>query len=300
MRRPVTRTRCLILTLLLCAVATTAASAAAPSRWQADVTALDPPSSNVRVVNGDLTIGDVRPASLSGERTGIALLAPHRLPCAANRITATAQVQQGSAEVQVRGRRPGGWTPWRSAPVRLAVPVTVVQARILLAGQTTVEGVELTAGSVAASPRATPEPAAYRVYATREGLVGGITANGHTITKDDHFVALPSRRGLSTQHGDGFLVKVCTEKKCVTAPVWDVGPWNTHDDYWNAPRELFTELARGMPEAQAAYTDDYNDGLDGFGRQVRNPAGIDLADGTFHDLGLTGSTWVTVTYEWTR
>ncbi len=42
-----------------------------------------------------------------------------------------------------------------------------------------------------------------------------------------------------------------------------------------------------MPQAQAAYKDKFNGGMDQFGRQVANPAGIDLADGLFWDaLGL--------------
>jgi hypothetical protein len=41
-------------------------------------------------------------------------------------------------------------------------------------------------------------------------------------------------------------------------------------------------------------------GLDGFGRQAANPAGIDLADGTFWDaVGLTDNAWTNVTYQWT-
>jgi hypothetical protein len=146
--------------------------------------------------------------------------------------------------------------------------------------------------------------ATYSVFATREGLVGGTTANGHVITSRDHFVALPSRRGLSPNNSDDYSVKVCTASgsRCEYAPVWDVGPWNTHDDYWNpsSTREMWNDLPQGRPEAQAAYQDGYNGGHDEFGRAVANPAGIDLADGTFWDgLGLTDNAWVNVTYLWT-
>jgi hypothetical protein len=123
-------------------------------------------------------------------------------------------------------------------------------------------------------------------------------------TGHDHFVALPSRRGLSTRDGDDYRVKVCNPAngRCVVAPVWDVGPWNTRDDYWNPPsvRENWADLPRGLPEAQAARESRYHGGLDQFGRVVRNPAGIDLADGTFlDDLGMGDNGWVTVTYLWT-
>ncbi|WP_342664506.1 SH3 domain-containing protein [Longispora albida] len=141
-----------------------------------------------------------------------------------------------------------------------------------------------------------------RVYATREGLVGKTTANGHVITERDHFVALPSRRGLSSKGGGEYTVKVCTEDgaRCEYAPVWDVGPWNTHDDYWNELREWWCDLPRGLPMAQAAIEGGYNRGKDEFGRTVSNPAGIDLADGTFWDgLGLTSNAWIIATFLWT-
>jgi hypothetical protein len=141
----------------------------------------------------------------------------------------------------------------------------------------------------------------YRVFATREGLVGQTTANGHVITDRDHFVALPSRRGLAGTSTGDYTVRVCTTSgsRCEWAPVWDVGPWNTTDDYWNADRRSWTNLPRGTPQAQAAYAEGYNGGKDQFGRQVRNPAGIDLADGAFWDgLQLATNSYVDVTYQW--
>ncbi len=138
-------------------------------------------------------------------------------------------------------------------------------------------------------------------FATREGLVGGTTANGHVIVADDHFASLPSPRVLCSNGGNEFQVEVTYGSKTVTVPVWDVGPWNTDDDYWNysTVRQTWTNLTRGMPEAEAAYYDNYNGGLDQFGRTVTNPAGIDLADGTFlNDLGMTNNGWVTIDYLW--
>ena len=65
-------------------------------------------------------------------------------------------------------------------------------------------------------------------------------------------------------------------------------------------REQWGDLPQGTPQAQAAFRDGYNGGKDGFGRKVANPAGIDLADGTFwDDLGLINNTTVTVDYLWT-
>ncbi len=139
----------------------------------------------------------------------------------------------------------------------------------------------------------------YTVYATREGLVGQTTANGHVIQTRDHFVALPSTKALCSNGGTEYEVRITYAGKSVVAPVWDVGPWNTRDDYWNSPsqRDMWQDLAQGMPEAQAAYQNGYNDGEDQFGRTVTNPAGIDLADGTFwDDLGMTDNDWVQVEF----
>ena len=124
------------------------------------------------------------------------------------------------------------------------------------------------------------------------------------IRARDHFVALPSRRGLSPRNSNEYSVKVCNpaNNRCETAPVWDVGPWNTKDDYWNpaSERQMWRDLPQGKPQAQAAYQDNYNGGRDEFGRDVPNPAGIDLADGTFWDgLRMTDNGWVNVTYLWT-
>jgi hypothetical protein len=153
--------------------------------------------------------------------------------------------------------------------------------------------------SEARGPR--PEASQFQVFSTREGLVGGTTANGHVIVPSDHFAALPSRRALSSNFGHEREVRVAYRGRQVTVPVWDVGPWNTHDDYWNPAviRETFTDLPRGKPEAEAAFFDHYNNGLDERGRVVRTPAGIDLADGTFLiDLGLTNNDFVDVEYLW--
>jgi len=155
-------------------------------------------------------------------------------------------------------------------------------------------------------PSAAPAPestgVSYTIFATREGLVGGTTANGHVITENDHFVALPSVRVLNADDSDTtFMVRLTAGDKSIDAPVWDVGPWNIHDDYWNEPevREQWIDLPQGTPESQAAYEDGYNGGLDGFYRTVQNPAGIDLADGVFwDDLELSDNAWITVDYRW--
>jgi hypothetical protein len=138
----------------------------------------------------------------------------------------------------------------------------------------------------------------YTIFATRQGLVGHRTANGHRIQPRDRFVALPSYTALSSKGGSEFQVRVTYRDRSVILPVWDVGPWNTTDDYWSTDRR-YNDLPVGVPMAQAAYQDGYNNGRDAWGRRVRHPNGIDIADGAFwDDLGMTGSDWVQVTFLW--
>ncbi|MFB8118111.1 hypothetical protein ACFQ6U_05505 [Streptomyces sp. NPDC056465] len=286
--------------------------------WQADLSAPAADTTNLSRTDGGLRLHDpgLRPASSrSTQGQGTILLPVRVLDRAVDRIATDleATVPGGArVAVDVRGRDGlGRWTEWREArdgsPALLPRAVTRVQTRITLnaapkGAAPVVSSLRLTAG-LDGTPRKAEaaEALSATVYATREGLVGGTTANGHVIVPNDHFVALPSRRGLSPKGSGQYSVRVCGPVRCETAPVWDVGPWNTRDDYWNpsSVRESFKDLPQGRPEAQAAYQNGYNGGLDGSGRRVLNPAGIDLADGTFYNVGLNNNGWVTVTYLWT-
>jgi hypothetical protein len=138
----------------------------------------------------------------------------------------------------------------------------------------------------------------YRIFATREGLVGYTTANGHVIKPRDRFVALPSWSSLSPKGTDKFSVRLTYGGRSVVVPVWDVGPWNTKDDYWN-PNRRYSDLPVGRPMAEAAFYDGYNGGRDERGRRIQHPNGIDIADGTFwDDLGMKRNDWVEVSFLW--
>lgn len=121
---------------------------------------------------------------------------------------------------------------------------------------------------------------------------------------------------------DWRVVVTRTNGRSLTIPVKDVGPWNTDDNYWAAPgssrpRRLFRDLPAGVPEAQAAFNQDYNakpcknldgtpsgrvDGADQFDRCVLNPAGIDLSVAAAAQLGLgpLENANVSVTFLWER
>jgi hypothetical protein len=251
---------------------------------------------------------------------GMLILHARRLDLPVNRVDAALDATDGSGvTVDIRGKRPNGkWMEWVAAEppagaddpatAELHTPAVQVQARIVFTPEVgmraEVRGLTLTAYP-ARDPRADADdtPAvSYRVFATHEGLVGETTANGHVITEEDMFVALPSRRALSPRDGSDYSVRVCAPNgRCAYAPVWDVGPWNTRDDYWSADeRQDWRDLPRGVPQAQAAKQDGHNGGKDQFGRTVLNPAGIDLSGRLFFDaLVLKNNEWVTVDYLWT-
>lgn len=314
----------------LCSVVVATASPVLPATaqprpdgsWTADLT-VDRDDTNVRRAENGLvlsrTAGPSALAASSGSHRarGILLTRPHQLAEPAGRVFVAldAQLPAGTEVLtDVRGQRSDGtWTEWSparaDAPGVLEEEVRHVQGRlVLLAGEggasPAVRSMQLTARPFPGLGLGmTARTSTYRVFATREGLVGGTTANGHVIRERDHFVALPSFRALAPRRTGDYTVKVCADNgRCEWAPVWDVGPWNITDDYWNPPRirQSWRDLAQGLPQAQAAFQVGYHGGRDQFGRRVVNPAGIDLADGTFWDgLRLRHNSWVTVSYLWT-
>ena len=115
----------------------------------------------------------------------------------------------------------------------------------------------------------------FQVIATREGLVGGTTSCGHVITQNDHFVALPAT-GLCN-----VGVRLRNGANLASTTVLDVGPWcpNTpgpgNSNTCSCPSDRYWQTS-GVPFAAGASC-------------ATTHAGIDLADGTFADLGLTGN-----------
>ncbi|MEU0531534.1 hypothetical protein [Amycolatopsis tolypomycina] len=294
-----------------------AATAPDGTHWSADLSTVDSNDVNVTGAGGTLTLADAawhRTARVFAGSEGSLTTDGHKLGSAINRVSAelTADTPKGtSIDVDVRGRTGvHDWTEWTPAGTTLKSSVSEVQVRISL--HSTTDGVRPSVKSVALSADSAPQANAltagteltYKVYGTREGLIGGTTANGHVITSRDHFVALPSGKGLAPKGTGTYSVRVCRTdgSKCEYAPVWDVGPWNEQDDYWNpsSVRTKFKDLPQGQPEAYAAYYNGYNGGKSGLGYKVQNPAGIDLADGVFWDgLGMSDNGNVNVTYLWT-
>ena len=253
------------------------------------------------------------PVARSGSYTSVPVTVAHSFRVLTISVTATIP-SRAVLEVAVRTALPAGpWTPWSDVPastpgVIQGPTATRWQYRLRLAAASaddsprvqgvTVRTVPLPPGYPTTPPPPTPR-VSYQVYATREGLVGGVTADGHRIRPHDHFVALPSDTVLACDGCRDYTVTISYQGRTTTRPVWDIGPWNTADPYWQRPRTPFRALPQGVAAARAAYQKAYQGGRDVFDRPVANPAGIDLADGVFwDDLHLTGNDWVTVTYNW--
>jgi hypothetical protein len=149
-------------------------------------------------------------------------------------------------------------------------------------------------------------PRTYRIYATHYEAKKGASvaalpdqclklANGGLHTCDD--------KGYTA--GASYTI-VLRYKESAGVVVGESGPWNIDDNFWAtsgdpAPRRLFADLPAGMPEAQAAFYNGYNGGVDQFGRTVTAPFAIDLSRPVGDAIGLPWgqNDWVTVSFLWT-
>jgi hypothetical protein len=97
------------------------------------------------------------------------------------------------------------------------------------------------------------------IKATRQGMVGTGTSNGHQIVPSDWFVALPEGSALASMNLWNSNVRIYFTNNSITrsviAPVWDVGPWNNNDDYWNPdpPSHATNDLSN--PDYRSVYID---------------------------------------------
>ena len=171
----------------------------------------------------------------------------------------------------------------------------------------------------------------YRVFATQYAPT---TAGSVEVAVPDKCVKFAARNdttSLNNYHcgsgyptGGNYRVVVARDTgQQATIPVNEVGPWNVDDNYWDPsvgprPRRMFSDLAQGTPESQAAYYNNYNyssncsdlsnppkptghgGGADQFGRCVLNPSALDLSFAAASLLGLGSgqNDWVTVSYLW--
>ena len=99
------------------------------------------------------------------------------------------------------------------------------------------------------------------------------------LNDTDYYVALPDRF-----EGDRPLVKVynCETRLSEVAEIWDVGPWNTNDPYWETG---------DRPQAEC--------GTDMGGRKT-NGAGIDISPALADALGIDGMGLVDWDFIWSE
>ena len=121
--------------------------------------------------------------------------------------------------------------------------------------------------------------------------------NGYTRRE----VALPHRK-LKFGRQPRVLIRRGSGGPRVRPRVKEVGPWNIHDNYWARwkNRTMFKRAGRCNPEAQEAYYHNFNKGKDEFGREVLNPAGIDLTPAVARSMNLdrNQNAWVYVRFPW--
>jgi len=125
--------------------------------------------------------------------------------------------------------------------------------------------------------------------------------------KSWNWVALPHRK-VAFSGGKRVRITDLRRGTSAGAPVEDTGPWNIRDNYWRASkdRSMWKDLPRCVPEAQAAFFDNYNRGKDQFGREVANPAAIDMTPrvaqrmGVWKKIQFRGLIKVRVKFLWLR
>ena len=146
-----------------------------------------------------------------------------------------------------------------------------------------------TAGTTSTDRAAASRGLTFKVFATQYW--------GYT----NYEMALPHRK---LKFDGGYRAVVSFNGQTARVPVKEVGPWNTYDNWWDPLRKrtMWTDLRRGIPEAQAAYYSNYNEGRDEFGRKVLNPAGADLTPAAAAQIGLKRyqNAWISVRMPWLK
>ena len=164
---------------------------------------------------------------------------------------------------------------------------------------------EVRQNTAASSVVGTAEPGAETSRAARRGK-RGIRCRVYATQYDGftrYEVAVPHFRP-KFKGGQRVGIRRANGSHPTRAPVKEVGPWNTRDNYWqpDKKRTMWRKLPRCKPEAQAAYFRNFNRGRDQFSRKVLNPAGVDLTPPVARKLGLRKfeNAWVLVRFPWAR
>ena len=172
-------------------------------------------------------------------------------------VTPTASAAQLDLRISADGSRWSGWETdvLPGSTTSFVSSGRFAQYRVRLFGNAsppTVANVQIQprrdAHATAAYAADEPLAPTYKVRATRQGMVGGRTANGYVIKPHDRFVSLPSWRALSSSRtSPEYFVRLTANGRSTVVPVMDVGPWNEHDDYWNVTRRALPRSTARLP-----------------------------------------------------
>jgi hypothetical protein len=140
----------------------------------------------------------------------------------------------------------------------------------------------------------------YMVSNDRKGIRCKVFATQYTGYTERE-VALP-HRNLKFGRQPRVRIWRVSGGPSVGPRVKEVGPWNTYDNYWvqKKNRTMYKRVPRCKPAAQVAYYQNFNKGKDEFGREVLNPAGVDLTPEVARSMGLEEyqNAWVWVRFPW--
>jgi hypothetical protein len=302
--------RTLLFCIVLCSATTANAAGLASSQPLLNAASLLQHDGVLSLADGSITLAsDALPAlPILGSylRSGslVAEIPAFAQPTARLQLRYSADTPRGTAlRVDLRASLDGArWLPWTvdlpaGAVVDFGQPARRVQYRLTLLGgpqaSPLLRSITLAPSAAPAQYRAgagDPYAAAptFRIRATRQGMIGGRTANGFIIPPHARFVSLPCWCSLATKGGNEYQVRISYRGRSTVVPVYDVGPYSGRDDYWSQQRSGYPDLEHGWPMDHAAYYEGYN------GRQadkgyVRFPTAMDVGDGAWiDDLGIAG------------
>ncbi len=219
----------------------------------------------------------------------------------------TAAKQQAVRDMDYNGKLQEAVRASRISIEAVLTPGQLAQLPDWAAGEMQSQKQQFETAAITAAEGATTAGGGYRVYATQYySNFGPDSVDVAVPDKSVKFASLGWEYDSGYPAGGNYTVNMSYNgHQLNNVQVKDCGPWNIDDNYWNGtggsrPRRLYRDLPTGLPESQAAYFNDYNGGLDQFGRVVSNPAGIDLSPqaGVNLGLGYLVSGWITVNFNW--
>ncbi len=129
-------------------------------------------------------------------------------------------------------------------------------------------------------PPVVPAPGTPRFTVTSTDFAGpNDSASSSESAYDEHIIRGATELAAALPYhfpGPPPAIRVFANSRTVDVPIKDVGPWNTHDPYWDGS---------GHPLAESQYA---NQTKAQNGRVPTNPSGLDLTPAAYKALGFSG------------